>query len=228
MEKALMVQNTTPISGCRNSEINEVLVKIYQVVGILPANFPVDAMILINHLKKYYGSISLAFLFNAFETWARGTQFDVRVEFHGQFSTLFMEGVIQAFQRYVKSKEKQIYEDSVTPTPTPAERYEIMKTGIYHAWREYRTNKRIIDMAGTRWDWLVENKFVNFTDQRMNEFKLRAANDPDSVNIFTLLGSGDKKEVMMEIATKNLVLKAFFDDLIETGTELETILTPNP
>lgn len=216
--------NVTPLKNCKNPEINVVLLRVYQMIGMLPANYPVDSLIFTNHLKRFYPDISLTFLSNAFEIYCRGTQFNVNIEFHGVFSIIFMDQVIQAYQRYVRAKQQASTEEEINPVPTPEERMEIMRAGIYHAMREYRTNHRIIDMAGTRWDWLVKNGYANFTDQRMEQFKTRALNDPESANIFTKLGSGEKKDIMMEIASKNLALKAFFDDLIETGTELETVL----
>jgi hypothetical protein len=110
------------------------------------------------------------------------------------------------------------------PTPYPEEREQIMKNGIWHAWMEYRLNKRIIDMAGTRFDWLKKKGYVNFSEERWETFIQKAEHEPDSINMFTRLGSGDKREMAIEIATKNIALKAFFDDLIETDTPIEHIL----
>jgi hypothetical protein len=114
------------------------------------------------------------------------------------------------------------------PTPNFEEREQIMQNGIFHAWREYRVNHRIIDFGGTRYDWLKKKGYVNFTPQRWAQFVHTATNQTDIEGVYTIAITGDKKESQIEIATKNLALKAFFDDLIETGTELETILNPNP
>jgi len=113
------------------------------------------------------------------------------------------------------------------PTPMPAEREIIMQNGIWHAWKEYRTNNRIIDFGGTRFDWLFKKGLINFTPERWQGFINSATNQTDIEGVYKVAITGDKKEISIEITAKNLGLKAFFDDLIETGTELETVLNFN-
>lgn len=209
------------LRDCTSDEIADCLVAIYQIVGILPQNYPINAGRLISYIKSNFGGVTSAGIIIAFELSAKGNAYDEKIDFKGCFSISYLEKVLQAFQRYRRLKNPA--PALVEHKPGEKERMESMKTGCIQAWQYFQSRDQILDFGGTRYDFLIENKIADTDELEFSRYRIMASETIDSDRDHKNRNPREKGEIIMILA-KNIALRAFFQGLIHTETDFMDLI----
>jgi len=188
-------------------------------------------------LKQYFPTITIKEVEYAVRTGIRevyGKYFGINVATLNKFVRAYLES--EELNEAVRKQKLFLSEAKCDETkPTEAEIYAFMKQSCINDFAYYKRTKRLIDNGNPKYSFLKEAGIINFSIERMQaifnrvlaEQTARAKVDRlnSDVNSFSrdiaeiVIKQGDKSE-LVKSAARLEALKVFFDDLIETGTEL--------
>ena len=219
--------------------IKQILRYIFGLIGLSGDKFPDEGekVIIIDYIKKEMARYSLMDLKLAFTLYVQ-QKLDYRDAHYSKFSVLFLENVIQSYQRYRVSLNIFQKTELPQPEPTPDEIEEIHKQSTLLKFNNYIKTGIISDPGNASYNWLDKNGFIKFSVERkkiiFQQAQTEIIKEKSKQLQCEILGEGYKlKSIKNEIAeireggdpaviaAKKLALKEYFNDIIEIGTTLQ-------
>lgn len=210
---------------------------IFMMLGITGANLPSreTRQVMREHMMSPNFNYSNLDLKCAFTLYVQG-RLDFTENHYQNLSIFFIEKVMQSYKRYsVTLKNEELRQEP--GRPTAAEYHRIMVEGCLFCFEQYKTKHVLFDFGNPTFEYLEKKNILVVT-----EGKRLAAHDKakhimkvESMNKQMAGMAKEPMRLMMEaiennahdlvtVKAKKVLLQEFFNDLIETETELTDLL----
>ena len=222
----LQAQTERRLIGETDDDITELLIILFELVGLSEEKYPSNAKSLICYIKVAFSKYSMTDLINAFDFGIQGLTDDrpPSLNSYNSFSQTYLERVMQAYKRYsypiiVEAKMKHNQEpEEIKLAPEEAEKR--IKEGCLLAFDQHKKGLKIVDFASPKYNFLNGKGLIITTPEEWNHFFKIATCSFHSTNFHKAFDIANT----VEGETKLLILKGYFDDLITIGKELKDIL----
>ena len=225
-ERVLQAQTERRLIGETDDDITELLIILFELVGLSEEKYPSNAKSLICYIKVAFSKYSMTDLINAFDFGIQGLTDDrpPSLNSYNSFSQTYLERVMQAYKRYsypiiveAKMKHNQEPEDKKL---SPEEAEKRIREGCLQAFDQHKKGIKIVDFASPKYNFLTSKGLIKTTPDELNHYTRLANTAIHSTNFKKPLDIVNT----VEGETKLLILKGYFDDLITIGKELKDIL----
>jgi hypothetical protein len=235
-------KNEMRIYEAGTEKIKEIIRYLLVMIGFPPEKYPdkTEILVLVDYMMKELRSFSLMDVKIAFTLYVQ-QRLDFKGSHYNKFSILFLENIMQSYNRY--RVNLNIKNDTPVDQPEPdAEQIEqINREATLLKFKNYIETGTISDPGNASYNWLDKKGFIRFSIERkkaiFEEAKKQAISEKSSQLGKELLHEGNnvkqiKKEISAirengdpaVIAAKKMALKEYFNDLIEIDARLDEIL----
>lgn len=223
-----------------NTEISMMLAFVFVLLGIRSENIPDEneQTILINHIKTNMSRWSLLDMRTAFELLVTGKlDFDrdhlkkisPDAAYSSKFSSLYLDNVMQSYQRYrfnVVSANKAEVVDVKEEKVTSEQADKIIRQCTIDAFSQFKKSRKVYDFGSPKFNYLRSLGVINFTEGRWAHIREKAKFmiETESLPLFLKSIKPKNYSEKVEEQAKEIALSIFFNDLIETETEITDLI----
>lgn len=221
----LKAQNGLKIKTLTHDEpLRQVIRYIVALVGFsLDKIDKIQTDVIVNFLRNHHEQTTVEELKIAFNLGVSG-KLDIDMTHYQNFNSMYFSNVLLSYKRFKAKiiRENPVKKELGTTTTN-------MDEQCLKAFEEFRKKGSYYDCFNCVYNYLDKRNVLNLTPTRKNEFmekaKTSVANTKrNETNIKNLLETiaGNKNEIIAH--AKRLALTSFFNDLLDTETELAHLL----
>lgn len=228
------------IEQCNNSDIDEVLISAYVVVGLRSSNQP-DAMeteAYREHIRQHFGQFTLGEFNAAFLLYSQN-KLDYKDMLFQNFSIPFMENVMQSYKRLRMTIPRPELQQALPEKtkPTAQEIDLIERNAALKKFQEYKDHMDLWDFGGATFAFLWRLGLIRLTEEERDQLKLKAERElireaqmeikngkrPSEIaTVVEAIQAGNDNQVRLRM--RKLALMDYFETLIAHGVELKEVL----
>lgn len=211
----------------QDNDIAMMIIRLLFLLCVPKDNYPTknETDALIAFIREKQSKFSCESIVTAFELYI-DRQLDITPKEFIRFGPMLISDVMQSYTRYAFNTLHRPTEgdtpdeaDKERMTKTPEQLEAEIKNTCVATFHRYRDVGKLFDPGNFQYHFLVRHGLLNFSQERKKEIRGRV--NQLNLGIFHKAISGDKdQEERLKMAARELALMEFFNDLIETGTEL--------
>lgn len=219
----------------QDNEIGIMIARILFLLCVPKDNYPTknETDALIAFIREKQAKFSCESIITAFELYI-DRQLDITPKEYIRFGPMLISDVMQSYTRYAFNTLHRPAEgetpdeaDKERMTKTPEQLEAEIKNTCVITFRRYQDTGKLFDPGNFQYHFLVRHGLLNFSQERKKEIRGRV--NQLNLGIFHKAISGDKdQEERLKMAARELALMEFFNDLIDTGTELSEMFENTP
>lgn len=229
-EKIRQSASMMTVTQRQDNEIAIMIARLLFLLCIPKDNYPTknETDALIAYIREKQAKFSCESIVTAFELYIE-RKLDISPKEFIRFGPMLIADVMQSYTRYAFNTlhtpapgEFQDEMDKIRATTTPEQFEEEMKDLCISSFRRYRNCGKLIDCGNVMYRFLVRNGLLNFSEERKKEIRSRV----NQLNMGTFkkaIGGDMDQEERLCMAACELELMEFFNDLIDTDTELSEL-----
>lgn len=234
-EKIRKAAEMETVIGRQEKEIGMMIVRILFLLCIPKDSYPSknETNALIAYIREKQARFSCESIVTAFELYI-DRQLDIMPKEYVRFGPMLIADVMGSYTRYsFNTLHNNISEvpademDKIKASTTPAQLEEKIKADCISAFDRFRNTGKLFDPGNFMYRFLVRKEILNFSQDRKKEIRGRV--NQLNMGIFKRALGGDiDQEERLRMAARELALMEFFNDLIDTNTELSELFENKP
>ena len=243
MDKLIKAIQAPKIQGVITSELSRILTAAYAVTGQKPKDFKQTVHMVERDIHEKFPGMTLPEVSYAIEQGVRGEYTEVTAI---NVSNIYkwLKGYRQSSDRAMAIRKLQqglgLKQVAAKGTLTEGEKKDILRKGAIRKFCEYRKTGRLQDFGSSTYNYLAAEGHISLTKERKKEIYAEAVKDLSTEAEMRSKGATSRHERMeaesmikkilnngdAAIARAKLMsLRQYYDDLIEMGEELKSVLT---
>lgn len=239
-EEIKKARTKTKIKNIGRQAASDIVNYFAVMLGLRDEKIPdgMDKANLVNYIFERCGESTLEEVKLAVNLYIQG-KLDYNKELYDRLSALFIENVIQSYNRYRLNFIQPIRDTDDEIPLTWEQKQKIIEDGLLNQFEIYRNKKKLIDF-GVGYNQMVKRGILRMTYSQIKEcirlakYEVALENTRQSNTFMSIAQlrsmyhkSKSKFNTDVRIKTKWIALKLLYDDIIDNGGTLEYYLNFN-